>query len=191
LAGKSHGFDAGGWFDTEVGASEGPKSISHEHTFSEDTADVGKLEATLARLCEMVGRRLREHRLEARTLQLKLRYSDFSTITRAHTPPKATQLDTELFEEIRALFHRNWKRAAPVRLLGVHVSSWSEGDPQLDLLSDGRHERWQQAMLAADRMRDKFGESAVSLAASMRGKFRERTHENPAGLPGKKPPPGK
>jgi DNA polymerase-4 len=41
-------------------------------------------------------------------------------------------------------------------------------------------------MAAADRMRDRFGESAVSLAASMRGNFRERTHENPAGLPGKK-----
>ena len=53
--------------------------------------------------------------------------------------------------------------------------------------SEDRHERWTRALAAADRLRDKFGESAVSLAASMRGKFRERTHENPTGLPGKKP----
>ena len=65
LAGKSRGLDAGGWFDHEIGADAGPKSISHEHTFSEDTADRARLEATLAHLCEMVGRRLREHGLRA------------------------------------------------------------------------------------------------------------------------------
>ena len=186
LAGKSRGLDAGGWFDSEIGAGEGPKSISHEHTFNEDTADLTQIEPTLARLCEMVGRRLREHGLQARTIQLKLRYSDFSTITRAHSVPRATQLDTELYEEIRALFERNWKPGAKVRLLGVHASGWAEGGEQMDLMGEERHERWQQAMAAADRMRDRFGESAVSLAASMRGNFRERTHENPAGLPGKK-----
>jgi len=73
-----------------------------------------------------------------------------------------------------------------VRLLGVHVSGWESGEEQMDLLGGEQHERWNQAMAAADRMRDRFGESAVSLAASMRGKFRERTHENPVGLPGKK-----
>jgi DNA polymerase-4 len=186
LAGKSRGQDAGGWYDTEIGEESGPKSISHEHTFGEDTADLDQLEATLARLCEMVGRRLREHNLEARTLQLKLRYSDFSTITRAHTPPRATQLDTEMFEEIRDLFRRNWKRGAAVRLLGVHASGWAEGDEQMDLLGEERHEKWKQTMAAADRLRDRFGEKAVGLAAGLKGNFRERTHENPAGLPGKK-----
>ncbi|MGO9260793.1 MAG: DNA polymerase IV [Bryobacteraceae bacterium] len=186
LAGKSRGLDAGGWFDTEIGAEEGPKSISHEHTFSEDTADSAQLEATLSKLCEMVGRRLREQGLEARTIQLKLRYKDFSTITRAHSLGRGTQLDTEIFEEIRALFRRNWRPGAAVRLLGVHASGWTEGEEQLDLLGEDRHERWKQALAAADRLRDRYGDSAVSLAASLRGGFRERTHENPAGLPGKK-----
>jgi DNA polymerase-4 len=186
LAGKSRGLDAGGWFDTEIGEDAGPKSISHEHTFHEDTADLAKIEPTLARLSEMVGRRLREHGLQARTIQLKLRYADFSTITRAHSVPRATQLDTEIFEEIRALFQQNWTPGAKVRLLGVHVSGWESGAEQLDLLGGDRHERWKGALAAADRMRDRFGESAVSLASSMRGKFREKTHENPVGLPGKK-----
>src|SRR5262249_34272285 len=57
LAGKALGFDAGGWFDTTLGAREDPKSISHEHTYSADLADRSALEATLARLSEMVGRR--------------------------------------------------------------------------------------------------------------------------------------
>ncbi|MEI9972738.1 MAG: hypothetical protein WDO73_12170 [Ignavibacteriota bacterium] len=72
--------------------------------------------------------------MQARTIQLKLRYSDFVTVTRAHSVPRATQLDTELFDEIRALFQQNWKPGARVRLLGVHVSGWESGGEQLDLL---------------------------------------------------------
>jgi DNA polymerase IV len=185
LAGKARGLDAGGWFDGEVGADTDPKSISHEHTYGEDTADTDVLEATLARLSEMVGRRLRENGLHARTLQLKLRYKDFSTITRAHTLDRPTQIDTEIFEEIRALFRRNWKPDWQVRLLGVHAASFETVEGQLGLLAEDNHERWQHALAAADRLRDKYGESAVSLASGMRGRFRERTHENPAGLPGK------
>jgi DNA polymerase-4 len=187
LAGKAHGVDAGGWFDTEIGEEAGPKSISHEHTYNEDTNDIDTLESTLAKLSEMVGRRLREHGLHARTVQLKLRYSDFSTITRAHSVERPTQIDNELFSEVRELFRANWKAGAKVRLLGVHASGFGESGDQLSLLDENRHEKWSQALAAADKMRDKFGESAVSLAAGMKGAFRERTHENPAGLPGKGP----
>jgi DNA polymerase-4 len=185
LAGKARGEDAGGWFDTEVGEDTGAKSISHEHTYNEDTADVSQLEATLMRLSEMVGRRLREANLHTRTVQLKLRYKDFSTITRAHTLPAPTQLDTEIFEQIRALFRKNWKKGMQVRLLGVQTSSFESQPEQLSLLEDSRQQRWKDALAAADRLRDKFGESSVKLAAGMRGTFRERTQENPAGLPGK------
>jgi len=187
LAGKARGEDAGGWFDTEVGEDVGAKSISHEHTYNEDTADAEQMESTLMRLSEMVGRRLREANFHARTLQLKLRYKDFTTITRAHTLPAPTQLDTEIFEQIRTLFRKNWKKGAQVRLLGVHASGFEGEGVQGDLLDGNRRERWQKAMSAADKLRDRYGESSVSLAAGMKGTFRERTHENPAGLPGKKP----
>ena len=188
LAGKARGEDAGGWFDTEVGEDAGAKSISHEHTYNEDTSDSAQLEATLMRLSEMVGRRLRESNFHARTVQLKLRYKDFTTITRAHTLAVPTQLDTEIFEQIRALFRKNWKKSAEVRLLGVHASSFTNQPDQIDLLDGNHQQRWRNAMAAADRLRDKFGESSVSLAAGLRGTFRERTHENPAGLPGKGKP---
>jgi DNA polymerase-4 len=187
LAGKARGLDAGGWFDSEIGANEQPKSISHEHTFNDDTADVEQLESTLARLCEMVCRRLREHKLHARTVQLKLRYQDFSTITRARSLPRATQVDGEILDQVRALFRANWRPGAPVRLLGVHTSSFEVAEGQLALLDSGKHERWQQALSAADRLRDRYGEDAVSLATGLQGGFRERTHENPASLPGKHP----
>jgi len=188
LAGKARGEDAGGWFDADVGAHEDAKSISHEHTFNQDTSNQAQLESTLMRLTEMVGRRLREHAYHARTIQLKLRYKDFTTITRAHSLSVPTQLDTEIFQEIRTLFRKNWKKGAEIRLLGVHVSSFEEAPAaQLDLLDDGRHQRWQQALAAADKLRDRFGEGSVGLAGGMRGAFREKTHENPASLPGKAP----
>jgi DNA polymerase-4 len=185
VAGKARGEDAGGWFDSEVGADTEAKSISHEHTFNEDTADSAQIESTLMRLSEMVGRRLREANFHARTIQLKLRYSDFTTLTRAHTLPSPTQLDNEIFEQVRTLFHKNWKKGAHIRLLGVQASSFTAEADQINLLESGRQRRWKDALAAADRLRDKFGESSVKLATGMRGTFRERTHENPAGLPGK------
>jgi len=188
LAGKARGEDAGGWFDNEVGADTEAKSISHEHTYNDDTADPSQIESTLMRLSEMVGRRLREANFYARTIQLKLRYKDFTTLTRAHTLPSPTQLDTEIFEQVRTLFRKNWKKGAHVRLLGVHASSFTAEADQINLLEGGRQQRWKDALAAADRLRDKFGESSVKLATGMRGSFRERTHENPAGLPGKSKP---
>jgi DNA polymerase-4 len=185
LAGKSRGEDAGGWFDNEVGENVDPKSISHEHTFNEDTSDAEPLQSTLMRLSEMVGRRLREGGYFARTLQLKLRYKDFTTITRARSLEQPTQMDNQIFENARRLFFANWKPGAPVRLLGVQASNFEAGPGQLDLLEPGRDERWQKALAAADHLRDKFGESAIGLARGMKGGFRERVHENPAALPGR------
>jgi DNA polymerase-4 len=186
LAGKARGEDAGGWFDGVIGEEEAAKSISHEHTYNEDTANVEQIESTLMRLSEMVGRRLREQRFHARTLQLKLRYKDFTTVTRAHTLDSATQLDNEIFREIHRLFHANWRKGAEVRLLGVQASSFGEEASQGNLLEDQSRGKWQQAFSAADRLRDKFGESSITLGTGMKGGFRQRTHENPAALPGKK-----
>lgn len=185
LAGKARGEDAGAWFEGEVGADEGAKSISHEHTYDQDTANVAQLESTLMRLSEMVGRRLRESQLRARTLQLKLRYKDFTTITRAHSLEFPTQLDNEIFQQIHRLFHANWRRGAEVRLLGVQASSFGQDSAQLDFLEDHGREKWENVLSAADRLRDRFGESSITLGTGMKGGFRERTHENPAALPGK------
>lgn len=182
LAGKARGEDAGAWFEGEVGEEWQAKSISHEHTFGQDTRSMDKIESTLAHLCEKVGRRLRDHEFAARTIQLKLRYSDFRTITRAHSLPQPTQVDTEIFDVVRTLFKENFEHGKAVRLLGVHTSNFECASEQLSLLDD-RRQKWQQALSASDRLRDKFGESAVFLAKAMSGTFRERVHENPAEAP--------
>jgi DNA polymerase-4 len=184
LAGKALGEDAGGWYDHDIGDRETAKSISHEHTFDRDTADPDVLESTLAHLAEMVGRRLREHELHTRVVQIKLRYSDFSTFTRATTLDHATQLDIDLIEHSRLLFRRNWT-GEKIRLLGVHAGGLVDTAGQLNLLEAERSARWRRAVTAMDRLKDKFGEGSVHIAAAMRGRWREKVHENPAELPGK------
>lgn len=187
LAGKAAGSDAGAWFEQEVGDIDDPKSISHEHTFGEDTTDTLQVESTLARLMEKVARRLREHELHARTLHLKLRYSDFTTLTRAKTLDHFTQLDQELIAAVRSMLFAAWAPGQAIRLIGAGVSGFERTEGQLDLLEPEKKQRARQALSAVDRIRDRFGERMVTLAAGMQGETPERVHENPVGLPGRNP----
>ena len=187
LAGKSHGMDAGGWFDTEVGEGGGPKSISHEHTFSVDTADTTALDGILVRLSEMVARRLRDHHVWARTVQIKLRYSDFSTFTRSRTLDHASQIDAEIAAAARDLFHKAWT-GKPIRLLGVYAQSLEANEGQTSLIDEPRAKDWRRTLAAVDKIREKYGDDGiVSLASGMKAGFRARVHENPENLPGKDP----
>ncbi len=185
LAGKARGEDAGGWFDAEIGADEDPKSISHEHTFGEDTANGTHLETALLKLSEMVAKRLREHRLYARTIQLKLRCEDFSTITRAQSLDHATQLDREVAGAVIGLFRQAWDRTTPIRLLGVHAGSLQHSEGQMSLLEEPRTARLREAFRSVDHIRNRFGEASISLAKTLNAGIRERVHENPFDLPGK------
>lgn len=187
LAGKARGEDAGAWFDSPIGENDQPKSISHEHTFDEDTADQARLETTLFKLSEMVAKRLREQRLYSRTLQLKLRYQDFSTITRACSLDHATQLDREIATQTVQLFRHSWDRKTPVRLLGVHAGSLQNVEGQMSLLEEPHTARLRDAFRSVDHIRAKYGEASISLAKTLHSGIRERVHENPFDLPGKTP----
>jgi DNA polymerase-4 len=189
---KAHGEDAGAWFTGRVGDQAGAKSISHETTFAEDTRDEALLHATLSELSQMVARRLRDSGVFTRTVQLKLRTSDFHTITRATTLGQPTNLDSELYAEIKSLFDNAWTRLAParrkaVRLVGVHAGGLESSPGQLHLLEQDRRQKWDRAMAAADRLRDRFGFSSVQLGGALRDDGTpamptERVHENPAGF---------
>jgi DNA polymerase-4 len=182
LAGKARGEDAGGWFDSEVGADERAKSISHEHTFSQDIADGGRLETTLLKLSEMVSKRLREQTLYARTIQLKLRYQDFTTITRATTLDHATQLDREVSGAVIRLFRDAWDGRTPVRLLGVHAGSLGTVEGQMNLLDEPKTAKLREAFRSVDHIRGRFGDRLITLAKTINAGIRERVHENPADL---------
>src|SRR6201997_88292 len=115
-----------------------PKSISHNHTFGEDTADVAEMESMLSHLSQKACKRLREAGLSARTLTLTIRYAGFDTYTRSKTPTDPLHLDADAFAVFLALFseHRNLRRK--VRLLGVAFSGLTHGSEQLDLLDQQR-----------------------------------------------------
>ncbi len=183
LAGKAIGEDAGGWFDSEIGADEDPKSISHENTFNEDVTDQGELETALLKLSEMVAKRLRAQRLYAKTIQLKLRYQDFSTYTRASTLDHATQLDQEVAGAVIQLFRQAWDKVTPIRLLGVHAGTLQQVEGQMSLLEEPRTERLRQAFRSIDHIRDRYGAASISLAKTLKSNIRERVHENPPDLP--------
>ena len=136
----------------------------------------------------MVGRRLREAKFYARTIQLKLRYKDFTTITRAHTLPAPTQLDSEIFEQIRALFRKNWKPGMQVRLLGVQASSF-DGAARADRSAGRRPAAALERRAGRRRPLARQIRRIQRQAGCGHARNLPRTnHENPAGLPGKKKP---
>ena len=187
LAGKARGEDAGGWFDGEIGEGDDPKSISHEHTFSVDTADATALEAMLVRLSEMVSRRLRDHHLHARTVQIKLRYYGFLHV---HARAHAGSRDAD-----RHRVRRGRARSVSQELDGQSRSGCWASTRSRSKAAKGRPacstktktERWRKTLAAVDKMREKYGDTTVSLAAGLNAAFRARVHENPENLPGKDP----
>jgi DNA polymerase IV len=145
-----------------------PKSISHNHTFGEDTSDVAEMETLLSHLSQKACKRLREAGLSTRTLTLTIRYAGFETYTRSKTLAEPAQLDTDIFAVYLNLFrqHRDPKRK--VRLLGVALSALSHGGQQLDLLESDRREKLEKLTKAADHLRDKFGFTSVQFGGSLR-----------------------
>ncbi|MHB9150258.1 MAG: DNA polymerase IV [Thermoleophilia bacterium] len=148
-----------------VTTREPVKSISRETTFKEDTTDTARLESTLLHLTEDVGRRLRRQRLEARTVTVKIRYSDFVTHTRSRTLRRPLDVDEAFFDEVLSLFRHGRQRRYRIRLLGVGLSnlvarSWQDDlfDQELPLLRD--------LDMRLDTIREKYGRDAVRRGAA-------------------------
>jgi DNA polymerase-4 len=144
-----------------------PKSISHNHTFGEDTQDRAKMDATLSFLTQKAMKRLREAGLSASTITLTIRYQGFETFTRARRLREPTHLDPIVFEAVNQLFDRNWNRKRKVRLLGVALSQFTHGGEQLDLLDAGRREKLERLAKATDSLRDRFGFSKLQFGGSI------------------------
>lgn len=157
LARRARGLD-----ERPVVTSRETKSISQETTFARDVRDEQSLRLTLRKLAEGVGRRLRRAGLSGATVKLKLRWADFTTLTRQTTLSQPTDQDSEILAEVLQLFDRVWRaeRGRPVRLLGVGVSGFETAVRQLGLWeSAAEPDRRLQAAL--DQLRERFGDEIV------------------------------
>jgi DNA polymerase IV len=160
----SHGID-----DRQVVPEREAKSISHETTFEEDIDDLEVLRAWLVDLTEQVGWRLRRYGLRGRTVHLKVRFADFSTITRSQTLPEPTGITHELWQAAdEMLCHRLPTGHLPVRLLGMGVGGL-DGTGLIQGLLFEQDQRKKQAGVdtVSDQIRERFGSSALRRAASL------------------------
>jgi DNA polymerase-4 len=155
---------ANGIDDRSVTPDHEAKSIGQEQTFATDLADREQLLAVLHEQTQEVARRLRRAGLLARTVTLKLRHGDFTTLSRSRTLEKPTDLTDVLWATARAIFI-DWTRTSfqPLRLAGMTVSNLeSPGGQQLDLFAppeDNRRRR--QLDTAVDSIVERFGKNVI------------------------------
>lgn len=161
------------------------KSVSHETTFAHDIDDVEILQAWALELTEQVARRLRRHKLSGRTVQLKVRFSDFRTITRSATHDRPTNVTQEIWQVIRGMLEtRLPANRQPVRLLGVGVSGFDNPEQSQQFLFD-EDDHVAQASLdqASDQIREKFGGSSIGRASGMLHGVKHVPRPKPDDLP--------
>lgn len=149
--------------DRRVHGGADEKSIGHEMTFSTDITDPVVVRRELLRLSNNVAVRLRRHRVRARTVVLKLRYSDFTTITRSRTLSEPTDLGRQIFDEVQAIYETVRAGDRPVRLVGVR------GEQLVDLAGIDQAlwddtDDWRHAENAMDAAIEKFGRGAITPA---------------------------
>ncbi len=161
LASRARGED-----DRPVEETYEQQSVSAERTFSKDIADGEELKRVLLELSERVGARLRKAELAGRTVRLKLRWADFSTITRQRQLPQATDQDGEIYQAACRLFDRAWTLRRRVRLLGVGVADLGPPLRQLSLF-DHTWEQDSRLLQAIDAIRSRYGSKALRRARQL------------------------
>jgi DNA polymerase-4 len=142
------------------------KSVSNEVTFTKDTTDSEVLRQTLRALADKVGYRLRQAGLAGSVVQIKLRYSNFETLTRQTALPQPTNLDDEIYAAAEKLFEANIIPTRAVRLIGIGVSRLNPPYRQLSLWDDDQTEKEKLAN-AIDQLKEKYGQDVIKRASMM------------------------
>jgi DNA polymerase-4 len=149
--------------DREVEPDRQSKSLSSEQTFATDISDATILLSVLLEQVEEVAQRLRQEKLKARTVTLKLRYGDFRTVTRSDSLGEATNVTGTLWATAERVF-RQWhaKSAGPLRLLGFGVSGLApEQAGQQSLFRDPEQDKLKRLDQVVDQIRDRYGKRAA------------------------------
>ena len=165
--GNAHGRHlhalAGGHDDREVEPDRALKSIGHEETFPQDRTEREELEGVLVRQADAVAGRLRDQALLARTVTLKVRYGDFTTITRSVTTDQPVSSGPALAEAGRRLLQQ-LDLDPGIRLLGLSASGLVDGGGQQLTFEDATVGSWDDASRAVDDIRRRYGASAIGPA---------------------------
>lgn len=159
---KANGID-----NTPVVQYQERKSISTERTFDKDSTDIKKLRGIVIAMAENLSYQLRRGNKLTACVTFKIRYSDFQTYTQQKRIPYSS-LDSVLLPVILDLFDKLYNRRLLVRLLGVKFSHLVEGCHQINMFEDD--ERNLDLSMAIDRMRERYGDRSVILAAGMEAK---------------------
>lgn len=149
--------------DSPVVPDSEPKSCSAENTLEKDSLDRNLLERQLLIQAERIGRELRTIGKRGLTVTLKIKFHDFSSITRSRTLRKPTDITTEIFDSARKLLAAE-KLSQPVRLIGIGVSNFRHVQAELPLMPDAKRKRSQKLDQTMDRIRDKFGNKSIQRA---------------------------
>jgi len=158
---------ASGIDDREVKPPGAAKSISRETTFGKDTRDRSLLKGTLRYLGERVGADLRQKGKQAGCVTLKLRYADFTTITRRQTLSQTIDSDQAIFDTgLKLLKKELSQEKQPLRLIGIGVSNLVEGGEQLHMM-DASAQRLERLNRAIDRIRNKYGFTAIQTGRTL------------------------
>jgi DNA polymerase-4 len=158
LSQRSRGID-----DRPLSLKHKAKSISQERTFAQDISVEETLLETIERLSNHVSERLINKHLQATTIRIKLRWSDFTTITRQLTLVQPTNEKMKIKSAAVKLFQQAWKKGEPVRLIGVGVSGLAP--EQLNLwdhqIKTEQSETERRLSTVIDELREKFGDDAL------------------------------
>ncbi|MBB6121454.1 DNA polymerase IV [Nocardiopsis algeriensis] len=151
--------------ESPVEPESADKSIGTEETFDEDVSDPETVRRELLRLSEKVGHRLRASGQAGRTVSVKLRRGDFSTVTRSRTLPDATDVGREINAVARELYAASGLVGVPLRLVGVRVEGVLPADRVHRQMALGEEDSgWRDVERVMDRVRERFGPGAIQSA---------------------------
>jgi DNA polymerase-4 len=143
------------------------KSISTERTFNKDTTDVSKLKSIIIAMAENLAYQLRRGNKLTACVTFKIRYSDFQTYTQQQRIPYSA-MDHNIIPVVLDLYRKIYNRRLLVRLVGVKFSHLVEGGHQINLFED--NEKFLHLSQAIDKMRERYGDRSVVIAAGMEAK---------------------
>ncbi len=156
----------------EVTSEESEKSISAAETFPFDLDSPEEILKEFLRLTERATNRLREQGLFAKTISIKVRFADFSTISRSKTLPLPIDSTHETYEVVKGLYLALQIERARLRLVGVSLENLRSDAPE-QLVLGARERGWREAESAIDRAKARFGKSSVRPARLIRAKEEE------------------